>query len=153
MGAIASGGTHECCMTMRHRRPHFRLGATTVEFALCALVLFLFTFASFEFSRVNSLRQSAENAVYEGCRRGIVPGATVDDVTAAAQLVLNSVLAQNASISVTPNVITADTAEIGVDVSIPLDDNAWVFPTFFGGRDVTASLTLARERGLDSSVD
>lgn len=138
---------------MRNRRPKQRRGVTTVEFALCAPILFLFTFASLEFSRVNSLRQSAENAVYEGCRRGIVPGATVDDVTASAQLVLNSVLTHNPTISVTPSVITADTSQVSVDISIPLDDNAWVIPTFFAGRTVNASLTLARERGLNSSVD
>lgn len=138
---------------MFNRRPRNRRGATTVEFALCAPILFLFTFASFEFSRVNSLRQSAENAAYEGCRRGIVPGATTDDVRASAQLVLDSVLANNATVAVTPSVITADTVEIGVDITIPLDDNAWVIPKFFDGRDVAASLTLARERGLNSSVD
>ncbi len=102
---------------------------------------------------MNSLRQSAENAAYEGCRRGIVPGATTDDVRASAQLVLDSVLANNATVAVTPSVITADTVEIGVDITIPLDDNAWVIPKFFDGRDVAASLTLARERGLNSSVD
>ncbi len=130
-----------------------RLGAVTVEFALCAPILFLFVFASLEFSRVNSLRQSAENAVYEGCRRGIVPGATAADVSAEAQLVLDSVFTQNPVIVVTPAVITADTADITVDITIPLDDNAWVIPYFFAGRDITSSLTLARERALNSSVN
>lgn len=130
-----------------------RLGTTTVEFALCAPILFLFTFASFEYSRVNSLRQTAENAVYEGCRRGIVPGATVADVQASTQLVLDSVFARNATITVTPAVITKDTSRVTVDVTIPLDDNSWVAPNFFRGREVTSSLTLARERGLNSSVD
>ncbi|MCO6043451.1 pilus assembly protein [Aeoliella sp. ICT_H6.2] len=128
-------------------------GTTTVEFALCAPILFLFTFTSFEYSRVNSLRQTAENAVYEGCRRGIVPGATVEDVQASTQLVLDSVFTQNPTITVTPSVITEDTSEVTVDVTIPLDANSWVAPNFFRGRQVTSSLTLARERGLNSSVD
>ncbi|WP_425397521.1 TadE/TadG family type IV pilus assembly protein [Aeoliella sp.] len=130
-----------------------RRGTTTVEFALCAPILFLFTFASFEYSRVNSLRQTAENAVYEGCRRGIVPGATVADVQASTQLVLDSVFTRNSTIAVTPSVITEDTSEVTVDVTIPLDDNSWVFPNFFKGREVSSTLTLARERGLNSSVD
>lgn len=130
-----------------------RRGTTTVEFALCAPILFLFTFASFEYSRVNSLRQTAENAVYEGCRRGIVPGATVADVQASTQLILDSVFARNSTITVTPSVITEDTSRVTVDVTIPLDDNSWVAPNFFRGRAVSSSLTLARERGLNSSVD
>ena len=138
---------------MRNRKESRRRGAVTVEFALCAPLLFVFVFASFEFSRVNSLRQSAENAAYEGCRRGIVPGATADDVRASAQAVLNSVFTRDATINVTPDVITADTSEVGVDISVPLDANAWVIPKFFDNRDVTASLTLIRERGLNSSVD
>lgn len=138
---------------MRNRLRNRRSGAVTVEFALCVPVLLLFTFASFEFSRVNSIRQTAENAAYEGCRRGIVPGATADDVRDATQLVLNSVLTQSATVSVTPAVIDADTTEVTVDITVPIDANAWVIPKFFGGRDVTASLTLVRERALNSSVD
>lgn len=130
-----------------------RTGVTTVEFAICAPILFLFTFASFEFSRVNSIRQSTENAAYEGCRRGIVPGATADDVRAAAQVVLDSVFARDAQIDVTPSVITEDTSQVTVNITVPLDENAWVLPRFFNGRDVTGTLTLARERGLNSSVD
>lgn len=135
------------------RRNQERRGVTTVEFALCAPILFLFTFASFEFSRVNSIRQSTENAAYEGCRRGIVPGATADDVRASAQVVLDSVFARNASISVSPSVITEDTSQVTVDITVPLDENAWVLPKFFTGRNVTGTLTLARERGLNSSID
>ncbi|MDA8746336.1 pilus assembly protein [Rubripirellula amarantea] len=137
---------------IRHRQP-LRRGTVTVEFALCAPILFVFTFASFEFSRVNSLRQTAENAVYEGCRRGIVPGATTGDVQAATTLVLDSVFTQNPTVTITPSVITEDTSTVTVSVAVPLDDNAWVIPRFFSARELTSSLTMARERGLNSSVD
>ena len=62
-----------------------RTAAVVVEFAICAPILFLFFFASLEFSRVNMIRQSVENAVYEGARRGIVPGATAANCRASAQ--------------------------------------------------------------------
>lgn len=138
---------------MRRRTSQRSRGATTVEFALCAPVLFLFVFASFEFSRVNSLRQSAENAAYEACRRGIVPGATADDVRASANLVLDSVFARDVEVTVTPSVITESTSEVAVDIVVPLDQNSWIFPRFFAGREITSSLSLARERGLNSSID
>ena len=123
-----------------------RGGAVVLEFALCAPLLFLIFFAALEFTRANMLRQSIENAVYEGARRGIVPGATVDEVVAEAQSVLNAVATRNASVTVSPTVITADTLEVTVSVSVPLNDNAWITPKFLKDRLLTSSLTLARER-------
>lgn len=127
-----------------------RRGVTTVEFAICAPVLFLFTFASLEFSRVNSIRQSTENAVYEGCRRGIVPGASAADIRASAQQVLNSVLARDGVITVTPSTITEDTSEVRVDIMVPVNSNSWVIANFFRDREITSSMTMIRERGLNS---
>ena len=133
---------------LSRRHAERRYGSTTVEFALCAPVLFLFTFASLEFSRVNMIRQTVENALYEGCRRGIVPGATSSEVEAAAQQVLNAILARSAQITVTPAVITEDTPDITVAITVPIDANSWVAPLFFNGMNVSHSMTLRRERGL-----
>ena len=88
----------------------------------------MFFFASLEFSRVNMIRQSIENAVYEGARRGIVPGATAADCRNSAQAVLNSIFARDATISVTPTVITKDTSEVTVAITVPVNNNSWVIP-------------------------
>lgn len=112
----------------------------------------MFFFASLEFSRVNMIRQSVENAVYEGARRGIVPGATAANCRASAQSVLNTVLARNATINVSPAVITKDTSEVTVDISVPVNSNSWVIPTFFANRTISGSMTLKRERFETSSV-
>jgi len=130
-------------------RTQTRRGVTTVEFAICAPILFLFTFASLEFSRVNMIRQTVENAMYEGCRRGIVPGATAQDVKDSAQVVLNAIAATNTQITVSPTVITEDTPDITVSIVVPVDDNSWVAPLFFNGMEVSNSMTLRRERGLN----
>ena len=45
-----------------------RRGATTVEFAIVAPVFFLFLLASIEFSRLNIIRHTADNAAYEAAR-------------------------------------------------------------------------------------
>ena len=111
-----------------------RTAAVVVEFAICAPILFLFFFASLEFSRVNMIRQSVENAVYEGARRGIVPGATAANCRTSAQAVLNSISASGATITVTPTVITKDTPEVTVAVTVPVNNNSWVIPVFFDGR-------------------
>ncbi len=67
-----------------------RSGASAVEFALCAPLLFLLVFAAWEFSRANMILNTMENAAYEGCRRGIVPGASANDVRASAQAATNT---------------------------------------------------------------
>jgi Flp pilus assembly protein TadG len=128
-----------------------RAGAVVVEFAICAPLLFFFFFASLEFSRVNMIRQSVENAVYEGARRGIVPGATADNCRASAQSVLNSIAARDAQIDVNPTVIMSDTEQVTVSIQVPINSNSWVIPVFFADRTVTGSMTLRRER-FDSST-
>jgi Flp pilus assembly protein TadG len=117
-----------------------------VEFALCAPLLFLLAFAAWEFSRANMILNTMENACYEGCRRGIVPGATAADVQAAAQAVMNSAFATSTDIQVVPSVITNNTPEVTVTILAPLDQNAWVTPFFLNGLTIRSSYTLARER-------
>ena len=134
------------------RRRRTRAAAVVVEFAICAPILFLFFFASLEFSRVNMIRQSVENAVYEGARRGIVPGATADNCRASALTVLNSISARDAQITVTPSVITKDTPQVTVAVAIPVNNNSWVIPVFFKDKTIASSMTLQRERFETSSV-
>jgi len=130
-----------------------RRSAAAIEFAICSPILFLFTFGSLEFSRVNMIRQTVENAVYEGCRRGIVPGATAADVNDATQFVLNTILASGAQITVDPAVITEDTADVSVAVVIPVNANSWVPPFFFKDKQISSELTMRRERGLSSNID
>lgn len=137
----------------KRKRSRSRRGVTTVEFAICCPILFLFTFASLEFSRVNMIRQTVENAVYEGARRGIVPGATAADVINSTQLVLNTVSTQGAQITVDPTEITEDTSEVTVTVDVPINNNCWVAPLFFVDKHVASTLMMRRERGLNSNVE
>jgi hypothetical protein len=53
---------------------------------------------------------------------------------------------------VTPSVINKDTSEVTVDISVPVNSNSWVFPTFFANRTITGSMTLKRERFESTSV-
>ncbi len=129
-----------------------RTAAVVVEFAICAPILFLFFFASLEFSRVNMIRQSVENAAYEGARRGIVPGATAANCSESAQAVLSAISATGATITVTPSVITEDTTEITVSIGVPVNSNSWVIPVFFADKTISGAMTLRRERVETSSV-
>ena len=122
-----------------------RRGAVTVEFALVAPMVFFLVFAAIEFARLNMLVNSMENAAYEAARRGIIPGASVANVEAEANQVLQAVGAVNATVTVTPAVITNQTPSVTVDISLPLNDNAWVTPHFTKNATVSRSCTLTRE--------
>ena len=136
----------------RNKRRAARRGAVVVEMALCLPLLFFFFLTALEFSRVNMIRQTVENAVYEGSRRGVVPGATADDCRNAAQAVLDSVSANDADIDVEPSVLNDDVHEVTVSIDVPINSNSWVVPYFFQDRVITSSMTLRKERYGTSRV-
>ncbi len=122
-----------------------RRGAAAVEFAVVAPLLFLFFFAAFEFCRVAMIRHTADNAVYEGCRAGIIPGASAADAQAEAELIMNSLGVTNVAVTVTPATIRRDTPEVTVRLQVPLDENSFVPNQFVAGRSIVRELTLRRE--------
>jgi Flp pilus assembly protein TadG len=122
-----------------------RRGAVTVEFALVAPVAFLIIFGSVEFARLNMMLNTMENAAYEAARRGITPGATKANVEGAADVILQAVGAVNATVTVTPAVITNSTPNVTVTISMPLNDNAWISPHFTNNAVLSRSCTLTRE--------
>ena len=131
----------------RQSRDHSkRKGVVAVEFALTAPVLFLVFFAMIEFARFNMIRHGIDSAVYEGARRGIVPGATVDDVKSTAETILRAVSTIDASVTVVPAVLTPETTQVTVTATVPYNSNGWVVLRYFQGTTLTRSCTLARER-------
>ena len=121
-------------------------GAVTVELALTIAILFMVVFASIECGRAFLILNTAENAAYEGARRGIVPGATAADCIAEAQWIISTVGTQNVNIQVNPTSISLDTPEVEVIVTVPVDGNGYMFPIFFGGRSLVGRCKLSRER-------
>ena len=124
-----------------------RSGATAVEFAIVLPILVLFTLGAIEFSRANMLRNSIENAAFEGARRGIVPGASSVQATAAAQDLLDILRIKDSTITVAPSNINRDTEEVTVTVSTPMSRaNHFMTPRFLLGKTLRASVTLTCER-------
>ncbi|MEM6468955.1 MAG: TadE family protein [Planctomycetota bacterium] len=134
--------------TKSSSRNHPRRGAVVVEFAITIPILFLFFFAAFEFCRVAMIRHTVDNAVYEGCRVAIVPGATASDARTRAESVLGTIGVRSSSISVSPSVIDNDTAEITLTVDVDLDANSFVPGQFMGGSRITRTLSMQRETAL-----
>lgn len=122
-----------------------RRGAVTVEMALTAGLAFMFFFASLEFCRVSMIRHTTEHALYEGARRGIVPGATATEVQSEVQSVLRTIGVSGATITVTPSTILSDTRDVTVRVQLPLDRGLFAPALFFKGKTLDKSLVMQRE--------
>lgn len=131
------------CRESRKRK--HRLGAFTVEFAICSGLFFTILLAGFEFARFMYARHSVEQAAYESARVGIVPGKTVADVTAKANQILNATGVRNATITVTPTTFTTSTSAVTVEIRCKYSDNSWLKPVFLANTDMMSSMTLDHE--------
>jgi Flp pilus assembly protein TadG len=126
-------------------RRQSRQGAVSVEFALTAGLAFLFFFGAFEFSRVAMIRGSIDNAVYEGARVGITPGATAGDVEKKVRDILGFSLVKVANVTIQPNPILFDSKTVTVSVDLPLDRNTFSPARFFNGKSIVRSIQMKRE--------
>lgn len=114
----------------RQRRFDHRAGATAVEFALIFPIILTFFVASMAFTQAFMLRDTAQHAAYKGVRRGIVWNATTADVQAEVQGFLSQLGIRDAVITTEPAVIDNNVPTIRVNVSIPMNRNAWVASPF-----------------------
>jgi Flp pilus assembly protein TadG len=129
---------------------NLRRGVLAVEFAMTLPIVFSIFIASLEFSRLNMIRNSTDNAAYEGARAGILPGATAAKVRAQVDRSLKAVGIRRAQVVVQPSVITSSTPSVEVSVIVPLADNAWVSPLYSTSRTITKSCKLSRETSLNT---
>jgi Flp pilus assembly protein TadG len=122
-----------------------REGLVAVEFAIASAILFLVVAVSIEFSRMNMIRHTVDNAAYEGARAGIILGADANQVRATANDIMNSVRARGVNVDVNPATIEDDTPEIVVTVTVPADQNGFITPKFFAGKSFAGTCRLSRD--------
>lgn len=128
------------------RNSNSRRGATAVEFAIVAPIFFLIMLAAFEFSRLNVIRHTADNAAYEAARHAMVPGATAAEAVNRANSILRTVGARGAKVTINPTTLGPDVDSVNVRVEVPLSQNGWVVPKFTSGKTLSAQSTLRTER-------
>lgn len=136
------------CKTNYHRPASLTLirrGAVSVEFALTAGLAFLFFFSAFEFARVAMIRGTIDNAIYEGARVGITPGATAADVEKKVREILGYSLVRSSNVIVSPNPIRFNSKTVSVTVDLPLDKNTFSPAQFFKGKSIQRSIQMKRE--------
>jgi Flp pilus assembly protein TadG len=122
-----------------------RRGAYSVEFAICATVLFSTIFASIELARYLFVRQAIDQAAYEAARTGVIAGATAAQVRAKATQLLAAQGITVSSVSVTPSTFTATTTEIAVEITCNYAANTWVPPSFLPGTNIVTRTVLDHE--------
>ena len=122
-----------------------RRGVVTVEFALSAPILFIIVLSGWEFSRINMIRNTADNAAYEGARVGMLPGSTAERAKETAKKALNAVGVNDATVTVDPPVIASDTNVVKVSISVPFASNSYGMVRFFASGNLEKHCTLSRE--------
>ena len=129
----------------RAKKKRNRLGAATVEFAVCLPVLLAFVFGILEFSRLTQLKQTARLAAFEGARAGISLNATNADVTTAVNDIMTAVSIPNYTTTISPNPIAYNSSSVSVTVSLDAIQNAWITWFVRSSKTITANVTLQRE--------
>lgn len=130
----------------KDRNKKSRRGAAAVEFALCAPILFLFTFTGIEFARINMIRNTIESAAYQGARSGVLPGAEAGDCQTVSEELLDIVGITGYTVNVSPILPGSDNVTVTVQTPITIL-HGYVTPRYYLGKTLTASVTLPREKG------
>ncbi|MCH8311023.1 MAG: pilus assembly protein, partial [Chloroflexi bacterium] len=116
----------------RRRDVARRRGATAVEFAMVAPILFVFIFALIEFGRIVMVQHTVVNAAREGCRIASLPTTTsVSTVDTAVRNYLQSTITTAAD----PNVVTVNVTSLSgitsgtpitVETQVSFSDVSWI---------------------------
>jgi Flp pilus assembly protein TadG len=123
-----------------------RHGSVAVETAIVLPILFAVMFGAVDCARLNMLRNSAQNAAYEGARNAITPGSAASDATAAAKKVLDGIKVKNYTIAVSPTTITSSTEKVTVTITVPLKDNSWTAAAAKTTKNLVRTCTMTVEK-------
>jgi Flp pilus assembly protein TadG len=128
-----------------------RLGATAIEFALVAPLLFLIFFGLVEVARGLMVAHLLSNAARQGARAGVVEGQSTANIQA---VVTNALAAQGinsdvVTVQVNDGSTDASTAtagaEITVLVTVPVSQVTWLPTGSFLSGNLAGQYTLRRE--------
>ena len=126
-----------------------RRGATLVEFAIVAPLLFLFIFGIIEFGRMVMVHQIITNAAREGARRAILEQTTAAEVQTIVGDYLTGSSISGATVTVTPAQFdhVGFGTPVAVAVSVPFDEVSWLpAPWFLAGTNLSVQSTMRAER-------
>lgn len=127
-----------------------RRGATAVEFALVAPLLFLLFFALIEMGRSVMVHQLLVNAAREGARSAAFNSASASDIVTQVQDSLAASSVPGATATVTPNPIVPG-ATVTVAVEVPYTSVSWLpFDGFLEGITLDSVCQMQTEAPLEA---
>lgn len=130
------------------RRLGTRKAATSVEFAIVAIPLFLFVLSSIELGRGMMVVQAMEEAARSGCRIATLKGQTATDAEAEIQRLMSIAGISSYTTQVVPSDVesAAQWSPVVVRISASLAGITWVpIPKYLGQKIFTAGCVLPRE--------
>lgn len=124
-----------------------REGIAAVEFAIVAPLFFMLVIGCMEFGRALMVQQVLTNASRVGARNAITLNATEQEVIESTQAYATSASVPGVSVTVTPNLATAESGDmVTVSVSVPLANVSWTpAPWFLGGVTLSTSSVMRKE--------
>ena len=133
--------------TPTRSRQACRNGAAVVELAITLPVFVLILFGTIETTKMIFLQQSLEICAYQGARIALIPSSTTAKVNSACATILADRNVNSASVNVSPTNYSSMPygTLIRVRVSAPCSANSPFSPWFYGGRTLTAEVTLMKE--------
>ncbi len=133
--------------TPSRNRQTNRRGIAVVELAITLPVFVLILFGTIETTRMIFLQQSLEICAYQGARVALIPSSNPTKVSNACATILSDRNIRSASVTVSP--ANYETMPYGtlvqVQVTAPCSINSPFSPWFYGGRALTADVTLMKE--------
>lgn len=136
--------SQSCVKGLSRRQALQRRGATMVEFAIIANLFMIMILTCMEFARMNMARNLMQDAAYFGARHAVVPGATQAEAIEAAESVLESMLSNGYTVTVSE--LNADAEEIDVTVEIDLAAVALFAPYFLPETTISTTANMRTER-------
>jgi Flp pilus assembly protein TadG len=136
---------------MRYHSKQTRRGASAVEFAFVAPVMFIMILGMIELARGLMVIHMMTNAARAGCRVGILEGKSNSDVNAAVASVLTPIGIRSDVVTVDVNDNASDVAngnpgdEVTVIVSVPVSSISWVPYARYLNGSISGQYTLRRE--------
>jgi Flp pilus assembly protein TadG len=131
-----------------------RRGATVIEFAIVAPVMFLAVFGLIEMGRMLMIQQALTNAAREACREAaLVTTTTTEEVDSVVRTYLQSVVSNvgdvdKVRVTVAPDTLAslASGTSVSVGVQVSFADVSWVPGFVFGGDDLVISGRSTKRR-------
>lgn len=125
-----------------------RRGASVVEFAVIAPLLFAVLLGMIEFGRLMMVQQAMVSTAREACRTAVLPGTTRQDVVdrAAASLAAAGISRYTITLRPDPPSIASAGDPVTVTIQSAFNDVSWLpSPIYLRGRTIGASCVMRRE--------